>query len=400
MTLKVLALDIEGGHGGSSKSLYTSILHLDLNEVNVEVWCKRKGSIQQRYMDIGVCCRVKPDMPKVSALPRLSRNTYAHAVFLWQFVRAYHFRAELLDEINNRFDVVHFNHESLAWLGVWLRSRTNAGFVLHNRTMLRDSFFARAQIRAMNTAADDVIFITENEQENVRRLGIGNLGSVIYNPVESYKKPSKCHQLESDRTTFKVCCLSNFSWNRGLDRLVEVAEVLKSRKRTNIQFVVLGEAALSGSLPGELGKIARNGGTLVDYAVLKGVSDMFMFLGHVSKPESVLFVCDMVVKLSRELNPWGRDILEGMAMGKPIIGIGTYEGFVKNDETGYLLSHYDAKHIADKIVYLADNPEKSSRMGLNARKLVEEKCNGVKRAHDLVQVWRNARHLRNQHIED
>ena len=87
-------------------------------------------------------------------------------------------------------------------------------------------------------------------------------------------------------------------------------------------------------------------------------------------------------------------------MGKPIIGIGTYEGFVKNDETGYLLSHYDAKHIADKIVYLADNPEKSSRMGLNARKLVEEKCNGVKRAHDLVQVWRNAWHLRNQHIED
>ena len=78
MTLKVLALDIEGGHGGSSKSLYTLILHLDPNEVDVEVWCKRKGSIQERYMDIGVCCHVKPDMPKVSALPRFSRNIYGH----------------------------------------------------------------------------------------------------------------------------------------------------------------------------------------------------------------------------------------------------------------------------------------------------------------------------------
>ena len=181
MTLKVLALDIEGGHGGSSKSLYTSILHLDLNEVNVEVWCKRQGSIQKHYMDIGVSCRVKPDMPKVSALPRLSRNTYVHLKFLWQFVRAHRFRAELLNEINSRFDVVHFNHEALSWLGAWLRSRTNAGFVLHNRTMLRDSFFARAQIRAMKAAADDVIFITENADNipfvwccNILLEGYGN----------------------------------------------------------------------------------------------------------------------------------------------------------------------------------------------------------------------------------
>ena len=89
-----------------------------------------------------------------------------------------------------------------------------------------------------------------------------------------------------------------------------------------------------------------------------------------------------------------------MAVGKPIIGIGTYEGFVKNDETGYLLPKYDAKQLAEKIVYLAENPIKATRMGLNARKLVESKCNGVERARDLTQVWRKVWRLRNPHRED
>ena len=395
MVLKVLALDIEGGHGGSSKSLYTSILYLDQNVINIEVWCKRQGAIDRQYADIGVQCFVKADMPKVSALPRLSRNILVHLKFLWQFFRTRRFRSNLLNEINSRFDVVHFNHESLAWLGVWLRPRTNAGFIFHNRTMLRHTLFARAQIRAIDYAADDVIYITENERDNVQSLGIKDRGSVIYNPVVSYQDSIKCHEAVVDRSSFKVCCLSNFSWNRGGDRLIEVAEILKFWNRTDVQFVMLGEVILSSSLPGELGNVARNGGNLVDYAISRGVGDMFLFLGHISEPETVVLGCNTVVKPSRELNPWGRDILEGMAMGKPIIGIGSYEGFVKNNETGYLLPKYDAEGFAEKIVYLADNPQETIRMGLNARKLVEEKCNGSQCANDLTKVWQKVWRMRN-----
>jgi len=342
-----------------------------------------------------VQCFVKSDMPKVSALPKLSRNILVHLKFLWQFFQTRRFRSELLHEINNRFDVVHFNHEALAWLGLWLRPRTNAGFVFHNRTMLRHTLFARAQMRAIDLAADDMIYITENERDNVQSLGIKDRGNVIYNPVVSYQNSTKCHELVADRTTFKVCCLSNFSWNRGGDRLIEVAEVLKCWNRTDVQFVMLGEVILSSSLPGLLGKIAKNGGNLADYAISRGVGDMFLFLGHISEPETVLLGCNTVAKPSRELNPWGRDILEGMAMGKPIIGIGSYEGFVKNGETGYLLPKYDAEQFAERIVFLVDNPQEATRMGLNARKLVEEKCNGIHRAHDLTKVWQKVWRLRN-----
>jgi len=392
--LNVLALDIEGGHGGSSKSLYTSILHLDRTRFSVEVWCKRDG-IQDRYAEIGVPCHVKPNMPKVSALPKVSRNIFVHLRFLFEFIRAHRFRTELLLEINSRFDVVHFNHEALAWLGLWLRSKTSAGFVFHNRTMLRDTLFARAQIFAMRSASDDLIYITENEQKNVQLLGIKDRGNVIYNPVKSGGESPKLYQWPDDAKQFRVCCLSNYSWNRGGDRLIEVATVLKSWNQTDVQFVMIGDQMLTGSLPGELGQIAECGGDLSNYAAHRDVAEMFLFLGYVSNPESILISCSVVTKLSRENNPWGRDILEGMLMAKPIIGIGTYDGFVKDGATGYLLHDYDAVRIAEKIVYLKNNPGKAIQMGKSARKLVEDKCNGFERARDLSKVWCNVNSLRN-----
>ena len=46
--MRVLCLDIEGGYGGSSRSLYESIRHLPKG-VTCEVWCRRAGPIQAQY---------------------------------------------------------------------------------------------------------------------------------------------------------------------------------------------------------------------------------------------------------------------------------------------------------------------------------------------------------------
>jgi len=390
MTTSVLALDIEGGHGGSSKSLYTVILGLDKTKVNVEVWCKRASDLQEKYAELGVTCRIKSDMPKVSALPRLSRNCYAHLRFLKDFYSASEFRKDLLRQVNDRFDVVHFNHEALAWVGAWLRPKVTAKLVFHNRTMLRPSIFSRLQVRAMDSAADYLVFITENEQENVRKLGATSQSSVIFNPVLI----SDCvddgfEEKKIGKKYFTVCCLSNFSWNRGLDRIVEVAQILKNDSHKQIKFTVIGDMKLSKRLPGKLGEVARNGGDFSEYASVSGVADMFEFVGHVSNPKSFLSECDVLVKPSREFNPWGRDILEAMALGKPAISIGTYNGFIRNRETGVLLSQYRPRELTDAIVWLSQNPTITKEMGERAKKLVQEICSIPVAAKRLTDVWIN-----------
>ena len=70
MTINVLALDIEGGHGGSSRSLFNLVQFLDPELVKIEVWCKRNSTFKEAYRKLGVKCCIESEITKVSALPQ------------------------------------------------------------------------------------------------------------------------------------------------------------------------------------------------------------------------------------------------------------------------------------------------------------------------------------------
>lgn len=392
-TLRVLCLDIEGGFGGSSRSLFQSVKHLDREAVRVEVWCKRAGPIQEAYAGLGVSCRVPPDMPKVSALPRLSRNLLAHARHWLDFARSGAFRVELVARAAE-FDVVHLNHEALARLGVWLRPRTAAALTVHNRTMLHPTAFARSQVRAVARSADRLAFITENERDNVRRLGCATPGEVIYNIVEIPEQLPAPHENTPADGRFKVASLSNASPGRGTDRLVEVALALAAAGRRDVLFVVAGRTELAGSLPGEAGRLGRQGKTLADYARACGVEDMFLFLGHVPDPERVLAACQALAKPTREANPWGRDILEGLALGRPVLSCGTYDRFVEHGVTGFLYPEFTPLGMAADLIRLADEPGLRWDLGRAAVQRVRQHCSGAANAAALAGLWRQARQSR------
>lgn len=396
--LRVLCLDIEGGYGGSSRSLFYLLRHVNPAHNRIEVWCRRQGPIVQKYNEIGLPVRVVPELPKVSALPRLSRSAWAHLRYTVDFIRSREFRKSLVEEINSRFDVVHFNHEALYLLASWLRRRTSAAFVMHNRTQLWDTGFARMQARRLVADNDVNVFITERERENIRKLTGWSGGQVIHNVVElPVVKPAPHAAIPMD-SAFRVACLSNFSWGRGIDRLVEVAVALKTLGRGDVRFVVAGATKLSGSLPGRLGELAAKGGSLKDYADDRGVCDMFVFLGHVDNPESVLSACHALVKPSREDNPWGRDILEALSFGLPVLACGSYEKFVEPGVSGYLYPHddrFNPDRVAADIATLASDSELAHRMSAAARDKVIAECNGPSRAADLAETWRVAFLLRN-----
>ena len=73
----------------------------------------------------------------------------------------------------------------------------------------------------------------------------------------------------------------------------------------------------------------------MDYAQSQKVSHMIRFIGHVNNPEKFIKESDILIRPTRENNPWGRDILEAMAFGKTIISVGTYDKFIKNDLMGF-----------------------------------------------------------------
>ncbi|WP_461208436.1 glycosyltransferase family 4 protein [Desulfocurvus sp. DL9XJH121] len=392
--LRVLCLDIEGGYGGSSRSLYYLLKHVDRSLAAPEVWCKREGPVQALYRELGIPVRVEPDMPKVSSLPRFSRSLFVHTRHCLEFWRARDFRARLAREASGRFDVVHCNHEALYLLARWLRLHTKAALVMHHRTQIWNSWFARRQARIAVAACQGQVFITGRERENVARLcGSDPGGNVIFNVAELPAERPAAHGAVPRDGRFTVACLSNYSWLRGIDRLVDVARALKGMGRADVRFVMAGKTALSRSLPGELGRTAARGGDLADYATQTGVGDMFLFLGHVSEPERVLAAASVLAKPSREDNPWGRDILEALGMGLPVLACGTMDTFVTPGETGFLYPHgedFDSGAMARDIAALADDPGRTAKLARAARERVADLCHGPSRAADLVRVWEDA----------
>src|SRR3546814_14882785 len=97
---------------------------------------------------------------------------------------------------------------------------------MHIRTMPHDTAFARRQVRTISRAIDHLAFITENERDNFERLGGHAPGTVVYNIAGvSDRLPPPHADIPSDER-LRIACISNYSWARGLDRLIEVAEAL------------------------------------------------------------------------------------------------------------------------------------------------------------------------------
>lgn len=387
--LKVLCLDIEGGHGGSSRSLFNLLKYVDRSRIDPRVVCRRSGIVEHWYAGLGIPCRVWHDMPKVSSLPKLSRNLLVFSQAALDFLRA-RVSSDVFFAEADGVDVVHFNHEALFLLAFRLARRSRVARTMHIRTNLWNSAFARWQTRVISRSCHRLAFITENEEQTHRGLGGTASGEVIFNAAETPDPPPVPDPSVVALGGFRLACLSNYGWNRGVDRLVEIALVLRRMRRDDIRFVVAGDMTLTRSLPGKLGEIARKGGTLKDYAQFMGVGDAFLFLGHVSNPESVLIACHALIKPTREHNPWGRDILEALAMGRPVISIGKYEMFVEHDRTGLLYSEYNAEDFAAGITCLADNPERLSEMGKEGSMRVATLCHGPSRAADLAGFWERA----------
>jgi len=387
--IRVLCLDIEGGFGGSSRSLFESLSFMDRAAVQPEVWCMKDGPIRSRYEALNLPCRVAPELPRMNTLRRLSRNVYGYSRWVLDFVRTRAGREELLRAVTERFDLVHFNHESLFGLAGWLRRHHAKAQTTHIRTVVAHNLFSRMQARCLIAANDRLVFITENEKANIEALaGRAADGAVIYNVAMPPAPGIEPHPAIPPDGRLKVAVLSNYDWQRGIDRVVEVAAELKRRGDCNVMFVVAGDPRLRGTLPGALA--AFRGRTLADYAEVQGVADMILFMGHVSDPERVLIGCDVLFKPTRANNPWGRDIIEGLAAARPVVSIGHYNRFVESGETGYLLPSYDVAAMAGVFQTMHADPVLRRRLGENASRRVAALCNGPDRARDLFAVWQAA----------
>jgi len=355
---RVLYIDIEGGWGGSSRSLYFLIKNLGRRDFEPVVVYGKKGPNNRRYAEIDVVSYCFSPIPRTTAMR--CGNLKSIAVFslkLLHLPRFLFFVNKLFRKYD--FDIVHLNHESLFFIAIFFRIFFKVPIVTHIRTMLPENLAAKLQCRITCRTSDYLIFISENER-NLWLSLYGDLGllrqSVIYNPAGNLRSDKEVSD-EFDKALkdkFAVAVVSSISNYRGTDYLLDIANIMRERRKTGVIFVVIGK----------INPKDKYAGALMGRIKSEGLEPYFLFTGYKENTLPWLEKCDILLHVCRMVhNPWGRDIIEAMSAGKPVVSVGTYGKFVENGVNGFLVAGYKPHQITDKILSLSADPDECTAIG-------------------------------------
>ncbi len=384
----ILLIDSEGGHGGSSKSLLTMIKHLNKKDLFLKVLCKKDSWIIEDYKKVGIKCDVAPYLPTYTVLDTVSKNIIAINLFAFRKLLVFFLKRKIFKNQISNFDLVHLNHSNLWFLALWIKLiLPKIKIVVHIRTMPYKNFFSRLQYNVLLKYTDKQIFITKNEFFHFKELTrTFPSNTIINNPVEKNKTIAHKYSFLKKNKKFLIGSFSNYSYYRGTDRIFDVATYIPREILKNITFIIAGDINIPKGAKKKL-KHLRQFNNLQEYVNEKKLEDFFYFAGHVKDVENILIHMDLTLKLTRENNPWGRDIIESMIYEVPALSIGKYDLFIKNKYSGVLFQKYDAKSIAAKITYLYKNRKILSKFKKNSKKIVLDKCNPKIAASKVRDIW-------------
>jgi glycosyltransferase involved in cell wall biosynthesis len=105
-----------------------------------------------------------------------------------------------------------------------------------------------------------------------------------------------------------------------------------------------------------------------------GLDRKILFLPHRENIFGVLNDLDIVVRPSRLGDPWGRDVIEAMAFGKPVVATGTSNFYVENEITGYLVPPCREDLLADRMEDLIRDPSRRKSFGERGQEKVRKMC--------------------------
>lgn len=163
---------------------------------------------------------------------------------------------------------------------------------------------------------------------------------------------------------------------KGQHVLIDAApKVLRSHRNTKI--LIVGETP-----PGSERYMMQ----LKSQIKTLGLAEAVILSGYRSDIPRLLQAANVVIHASTSPEPFGRVVIEGMVMSRPVIAtaIGAPPEIIRHGETGYLVHPGDPEVLADTIINLFNHPETAARVGDAARLEVTRKYS-IQRHVNLIE---------------
>lgn len=226
---------------------------------------------------------------------------------------------------------------------------------------------------------DHYHFISEYLHAEAIKNGLRNTTGVsLIEPaidLSLFKPGSKS---ETNEDMVYLITIGRLSWAKGYEFAIDaIGQVYK--QYPNIRYRILGDGDYKDAI---LCAIEQNG--LADTGVIE-------FVGNVRREEvpGYLQISDIMIHAAVE-EGFCNAVIEGQSMKLPVVSsdAGGLPENVENNVTGYLVSRRDSKAMAEKILYLIQNPNVRLEMGGRGRDRVLKKFdinNQLQKFHQMYQ---------------
>ena len=348
----------DGTIGGSYFSLLFLVSGLDRTRYEPLVVFAASNSLLPRFEAARVATRIVTPVPPARAPGKLGRLA-AKAVNFWRgYVSEPRRLARILRE--ERIDLVHLNN-TIRRNTSWMIAARRLGIpcITHERG-INLSFLPRDM--QMGRGLDAVVCISGAVRENFLRLGLGDLKMVtIYNGLDAA-------QMKVTRSRDEVRAECGV---RPGERLLGIVGNIKPWKGQEV--VIRAMALLRDEFPDV--KCLLIGDTSpkeADYreqmtALTRelGIAERVHITGFRSDVANYINALDIQIHASVEPEPFGRVLLEGMALSKPLVASngGAVPEIVVDGVTGLLFAPGDAAALAAALRTLLADPARAVAMG-------------------------------------
>lgn len=243
-----------------------------------------------------------------------------------------------------------------------------------------------ARERRAARRVDVLLCMTGAILEHCRSRGVqGRRSCVVYDGVdEAWITPARPaaalrEELGLAADDFCIGVVGNIQEWKGQAVLVEaMAEVL--RRVPNARAVVIGGVHRAGEA--YAARVRERAGRA-------DVDGRVVFTGFRSDVVDVMNAMDVIAHTSVRPEPFGRVILEGMLLGKPVIATrgGGVSELIEEGESGFFVPPADVTALARRLVEIREDPDRARRIGQQARARARERFALSKQVKEMSEIY-------------
>ena len=375
--------NVDGTVGGSYFSLLYLISTLDKKKYNPCVVFYRKNKILSRFIDAGFKVILFEKRSTVNLVKYIDIKNVKHLILriLSLPVRIIQIYFNVFIDVilptfkcikiikSEKIDLVHLNNTILRpqeWILASLITHTK--LVAHERG-INTSIPLNSRLLAESFEA--VICISKAVKNNlIRNCKISKRLHLVYNGLDPAKFKPTIEKEEIRRTIglndedLVIGVVGNLKKWKGQDVVVRSIALIRKKFR-NIKCLMIGSSLH------ELDTYSMKLQSLVQQ---KKLEENVIFLGYREDIQNYVNVLDILLHTSVFPEPFGRVMLEGMALSKPVItvDIGAGPEIVLHKKTGIVIKPNDERALSDAICFLLNNKSISKTMGLAGRERLQK----------------------------